>query len=344
MDLGNETMELLQRDEFREQVLFRDNHKCVNCDSPAIDAHHLIERSLWKDGGYYLQNGVSLCENCHLMAEYTQISVKELRRLSGVFEPILPEHLYTDEEYDKWGNIIHPNGNRSPGELFHNENVQKALKNGGVLNLFTKYIKYPRSYHFPWSENLKNDDRMLSSTDAFYDKRVIITEKMDGENTTLYNDFIHARSLDSKHHESRDWVKAFWGKIKHEIPEGWRICGENLYAKHSILYNGLPSYFLGFNIWNEKNICLSWDDTKEWFDLLGIVSVPTIYDGIYPKEWITKIQYDLNRKQEGYVVRLAEAIAYRDFKYKVGKWVRKNHVQTSEFWMHSKLEPNELAA
>lgn len=36
---------------------------------------------------------------------------------------------------------------------------------------------------------------------------VVITEKMDGENTTLYRDGLHARSLDSRHHPSRNWVK-----------------------------------------------------------------------------------------------------------------------------------------
>lgn len=77
--------------------------------------------------------------------------------------------------------------------------------------------------------------------------------------TSLYivNGF-HARSVDSRHHISRDWLAQFHSSIAYNIPEGWRICGEYLYAKHSIFYENLPSYFLGFSIWNEKkmNACL----------------------------------------------------------------------------------------
>jgi len=31
-----------QRDIFRESVFERDNHKCVVCGEPALDAHHII--------------------------------------------------------------------------------------------------------------------------------------------------------------------------------------------------------------------------------------------------------------------------------------------------------------
>ncbi|MGY5343347.1 RNA ligase family protein [Paenibacillus glucanolyticus] len=39
--------------------------------------------------------------------------------------------------------------------------------------------------------------------------------------------------------------------IKYRIPEGYRICAENVYAKHSLLYSALPSYFLLFSVWKE---------------------------------------------------------------------------------------------
>ena len=43
---------LLTRDNFRESVFDRDNHKCVFCDKHAKDAHHIMERRLFNDGGY----------------------------------------------------------------------------------------------------------------------------------------------------------------------------------------------------------------------------------------------------------------------------------------------------
>jgi hypothetical protein len=100
-------------------------------------------------------------------------------------------------------------------------------------------IKYPRTPHLPWSPGASSDDVFLIDTQMFMGKSVVITEKMDGENTTLYPDHLHARSLDSRHHPSRTWVKQWHQTLAHDIPQGWRICGENLYAQHSVSYTQL---------------------------------------------------------------------------------------------------------
>jgi RNA ligase len=225
---------LLTRDEFRDAVFTRDGHCCVFCRRPAVDAHHIIERRLWPDGGYYLDNGVSVCGDHHIRCETTEISIDEVRRAGGITRVIVPPHLDADQIYDKWGNPVLPNGRRLKGELFNDESVQRILARGGMLRLFTDWVKYPRTYHLPWSEGIQDDDRTLESLDAFAGRRVVVTEKMDGENTSLYRDHLHARSLDGRHHPSRNWVKQFWSRLRADIPEGWRICGENLYARHSI--------------------------------------------------------------------------------------------------------------
>ena len=123
--------------------------------------------------------------------------------------------------------------------------------------------KYPRTPHLPWSPGASSDDVWIDTFALFEGSEVVITEKMDGENTTLYADHIHARSLDSRHHPSRSWVKGLHQSIAHLIPAGWRICGENLYARHSVGYEALPSYFMVFSIWDEHNHCLGWEQTVE---------------------------------------------------------------------------------
>jgi len=67
---------MLTRDAFREAVFKRDNYKCVLCNKPAKDAHHIIERRLWIGGGYFVNNGASLCHGCHLLAKQTEMSEK----------------------------------------------------------------------------------------------------------------------------------------------------------------------------------------------------------------------------------------------------------------------------
>lgn len=202
------------------------------------------------------------------------------------------------------------------------------------------YVKYPRTYHLPWSQAVTNDDKMMASTAALSGVEVVVTEKMDGENTTMYRDHIHARSIDSRHHESREWVKNFWASIAYEIPEDLRICGENVFARHSIEYETLPSYFMGFSVWNADR-CFGWDETVEWFELLGINPVPVLYRGVYDEKLIQNIVLD-NETQEGYVVRSAGSILISEFNQLVGKYVRRGHVQTDKHWMHSEVVANKL--
>jgi hypothetical protein len=207
------------------------------------------------------------------------------------------------------------------------------------------YFKYPRTLHLPFSLHMTTDDKMLPSTDIFNDKEVIVTEKLDGECTSLYLDHNHARSLDSQYHPSRTWVSKLHGEIKHDIPEGWRICGENMYAKHSIHYLGLATYFYVFGIYNAENICLSWDDTKEWCKILNLTPVPELYRGVWD-EYAVRACYTGESKfaaeQEGYVVRVADAFHYEDHAKSAAKMVRKNHVQTTQLWMNQPVVPNKL--
>jgi hypothetical protein len=205
------------------------------------------------------------------------------------------------------------------------------------------FTKYPRTFHLPWSPGFTKDDKVLTDLSCFVGKRVVITKKMDGENTTGYSDgYIHARSLDSRGGVDRDWVKQMWAGVAHNLPENWRICGENLWARHSIAYTDLPSYFMAFSIWDESNTCLGWDDSVQYFEMLGIDHVPVIYDGVWDEDMTRNLHKELSPNDEGYVVRLADSFYYDQFGISVAKYVRKDHVQTDKHWRAQELIPNEL--
>ena len=342
---------LLTRDAFREGVFTRDGHKCVICGAPAVDAHHIIERRLFKDGGYYLSNGSSLCEKHHIEAEMTTLECSDIRKACNITRVVLPEHLYSEAEYDKWGNEILKNGQRLPGELFLDPSVQKILKKGNVLGDFTNRVKYPRTFHLSWSPGMNRDDRQMADERIFEGQHVMICEKLDGENTTWYTDLMTARSLDTDSHPSRSWVKNLWAQKGYQIPKDWRVCGENMYAKHAIHYskaegNALDTYFYMFSIWDDRNMCLSWEETEEWAELLDLTLVPVFYKGIYDPDFIE----ELNKKMEsnpgtieGYVIRLSREYHYSEFRSVCGKYVRKDHVQNNHgHWTTQKIIKNEL--
>ena len=214
-----------------------------------------------------------------------------------------------------------------------------------------KYTKYPRTYHIPYSPGSTSDDKTLTQQqfyNFFHGEYITITEKMDGECTTIYSDYIHARSLDSRHHSSRDWVKRFQSEIGHNIPEGWRICGENLFAKHSISYDNLDSYFYGFSIWDDTGNCLSTKETEVWFDLLGIKHAPIVTQFVNLGNWQDRIrdyaELVVEEGGEGIVIRNDKRFHYNVFKNNVAKYVRANHVTSSEHWSHQQIVPNKLKA
>jgi hypothetical protein len=132
-------LSLLSRDEFKKSCLARDNNSCIICGSKKnITVHHLIERKLFKEdfefGGYFIDNGVSICEEHHLDAEYLKISAEELREKAGIKNLILPSHFNKDFKYDKWGNKLIGN-EIIPGELFEDDAFKKVLKsNKNLIN------------------------------------------------------------------------------------------------------------------------------------------------------------------------------------------------------------------
>jgi hypothetical protein len=207
-------------------------------------------------------------------------------------------------------------------------------------------FKYPRTPHLPWSRGRSADDKQILNFDGFEGREVVITEKMDGENTTLYPDtYTHARSIDSKYHESRTWIKSDWASKAHRLAPNLRIAGENMFARHSIAYNDLESYFYGYGVY-AGNRCLSWDETV---DLIQDFDYPTPYEyyrGMWNQavahQWSEHLHEIRSEDIEGYVVRITDEFDIADFGSVVAKSVRHEHVNTDAHWMHSRIIPNGL--
>jgi predicted kinase len=200
---------------------------------------------------------------------------------------------------------------------------------------------YPRTPHLPWSPGATADDVRTTDLSGLRGREVVVTEKLDGENTTLYRDGLHARSLDSAHHPSRAWVKALQGRIGPAIPPHWRVCGENLYARHALPYRDLESWFYGFSVWDGGR-CLAWDPTVRFLRRLGVPAPRVLWRGVFDERTLRALRVDL-AVQEGYVVRAAAGFDRDEFGARVAKWVRPDHVQSSVHWMQAPVVENGLA-
>jgi len=208
--------------------------------------------------------------------------------------------------------------------------------------------KYPRTYHLPYSPGATKDDKKLQSGwfDNFAGREIIITEKMDGANTSFSTQDVYARSHGAP---TRDpWSRNLWDpsdglywRIKPLIGEDELIFGENLYAEHSIHYNRLPAYWFMFAQYDKQSNCwASWDDVKYWAQILDVPTVPELWRGIIHSESeleqlvlkFVKEPSTFGEEKEGVVVRLANSFPEEEFSHSVCKWVRPNHVQTDVHW------------
>ena len=133
--------------------------------------------------------------------------------------------------------------------------------------------------------------------------------------------------------------------IGYNIPGSWRVNVENVYAEHSIPYKDLDTYAYGFAIWDGTNHILDWQSTLLWFELLDITPCPWIYWGEYNQKAIDEAFEKLKKDHEceGYVIRVDEPFHMREFRQKIGKYVRKDHIKTTKHWMHGqRVIPNKL--
>lgn len=196
-------------------------------------------------------------------------------------------------------------------------------------------IKYPRTPHLPDSPGASTDDRVQHDLSALVGVELVVTEKLDGGNLTFARHGMWARSTDSGTHPWDRPAKAVWARVAPDIPAGWRVVGESMWARRSVGYTDLPGVFIVFAVFDSAGTLLSWDDVVEWATLLGLPTVPVLYRGddlaAARAAWAT--QRD-EAGSEGYVLRTVAPVAPDQFAKRVVKWVRAGHVRTTADWRH----------
>ena len=222
--------------------------------------------------------------------------------------------------------------------------------------------KYNRTFHLPWSEGCTNDDKMAKSVDSLIGVSLVITEKMDGSNTSLEKAGCFSRThAGPPTHKSFDQLKALHASLQYMIPDDLQFFGEWCYAKHSIEYSELPSYFLLFGI---RELMVDEDDFTTpfwhpWINIEGFAAgmnlhtVPVLYRNIKvssEKELKEITDFAMTKPssyggiREGVVVRLMDGFDDDQFPESVMKCVRANHVQTTEHWKDQVITKNKLRA
>ena len=198
--------------------------------------------------------------------------------------------------------------------------------------------KYGRTYHFPFSPGTTSDDRIAKSMDKLLCREIVITEKLDGENCGIIKDGVYARSHAA--FTTSSWsreVRILHERIGRDLPEDFTLFGENMEGIHSIEYALLESYYYLFGV-RDNERWYSWREVEETAFILDLPTVPVLFRGQVESEKelkdlvesLVSLESRLGGKTEGCVARVADSFNEKYFSTHVLKWVRKNHVQTSD--------------
>lgn len=159
-----------------------------------------------------------------------------------------------------------------------------------------RIVKYPRTPHLQGSR-LQEGDEDLSQIpfSQILGKHIVVEEKIDGANSAISFDGEGNLLLQSRGHylnggfrERHYNLLKQWANVNQDLffdvlGSRYIMYGEWLYAKHTVFYDALPSYFMEFDIFDrEREVFLDTPSRKELTKRMGIVSsVPVLGEGIF---------------------------------------------------------------
>jgi len=207
-------------------------------------------------------------------------------------------------------------------------------------------MRYPKTPHLPWSPILEEKDKpLIFDIDNFLGKHVVITEKLDGENTCFTNLRVHTRSPDAIYgkEEYQSYMMNIQAEFSHKLPENMIIYGENMYAIHGIEYNKLTSYLYGFAVLIDNQF-LNWSDTNFWISgpfQQKIVPLITHFKVSENKEKAEKQLKEIKPNSllgditEGFIIRSVNNFHFKEFHENVAKYANKGVPKTDENWVRN---------
>jgi len=219
------------------------------------------------------------------------------------------------------------------------------------------FYKFPSTPHLALlGEVAVRDDKVISEFERgeFLRHELVVEEKVDGANLGISFDEsgnIRAQNRGAylqfpylgQWKKLSSWLAPKTDALFEQLTDRYILFGEWCYAQHSVIYDRLPDWFLGFDIFDKKDqMFFSCRRRDEMFRRLGIVSVPFLGRG----------HYSLN-KLKGFLAksRLREGSAEGAYlRFDKGNWlaqraklVRPEFIQTiGEHWSRKRIHPHRL--
>ena len=217
--------------------------------------------------------------------------------------------------------------------------------------------RYPQTKHLFDSGATSASDKVLSRGDAvaLLSQDYVLEEKVDGANICLYldgNGQIQAQNrshgvcaITSKQFSKLGrWIELRARQLRTVLQLGLAIYGEWLQAKHSVLYDALPDWFLVFDLLDLRSGCfLSVAARNRCLALADLAAVPAVPvpepRPTTPEQLLVYLETLSSRCRgdvappEGLVVRVDNGAHHVGKAKLVNKWFIQA-IESSGHWMH----------
>lgn len=220
-----------------------------------------------------------------------------------------------------------------------------------------QFFKFPSTPHLALLGDIAiREDKVLSEfeRDEFLRHELVVEEKVDGANLGISFDAsgnlrVQNRGgylifpFSGQWKKLSEWLSPRTDALFEQLSDRYILFGEWCYAQHSVIYDRLPDWFLGFDVFDKVSAryfsCARRDDVLL---ALGISKIPTIKRGHFPLLELNNLlsQSRLsNKPAEGLYLRVDQG----DWLDQRAKLVRPTFVQSiEEHWSRSTIKPNQL--
>jgi len=220
------------------------------------------------------------------------------------------------------------------------------------------FFKFPHTPHLLWLGKVPcREDKVFEPQEAraFADGEVTVEEKVDGTNIGFSLDDLAdlrvqsrgaylARGSHPQFQPLWPWIESRRFDLIEALRPGLMLFGEWCFARHSVPYNRLPDWFLGFDVYDRTAECFWSSDRRDrWLKELGLAPVPRLAKGTFSTEQLLAL-IGTSRLSDGpmegiYLRReLGDWLEYR------AKVVRREFVEgIGKHWSEHSLEKNALA-
>jgi hypothetical protein len=220
-----------------------------------------------------------------------------------------------------------------------------------------RFFKFPSTPHLALLGAVEvRDDKAMSDSEQndFLRHELVVEEKVDGANLGISFDaegdilaqnrgsYLHLPST-GQWKRLAEWLKPRTDALFEQLTDRYILFGEWCYAQHSVRYDRLQDWFLGFDMFDkDKGKSFSCSRRNEVFRSLGICQVPTIGIGRFSlselKRLLSQSRFG-NTPAEGLYLRFDKG----DWLEQRAKLVRPEFLQSvQEHWSRKAIRTNQV--